>query len=378
MSSAANRRPPGAGAGDDRRPRRQRDERGILQQLMCADYDIRDSHLFSKLPTANGTYTDGTGHATDVGEAVLDDSTAIGLPAVGNKHTFTKAATPAAERADDRRAGGQYPRPRRRRHGDRRQGQNPVEHDRRDERQQGRSARAMAARTLLHDRPRHGFGLDEDRAGCRRSRDGSRLTHGRTGVRPRRHARAVRRRGVDRAGQANGRQRQRRVARRRHVEEQCNPQQFDRRLVEAGSNNSGASFTASLWIAAEGAAAPTFTWTGSVACSAPRSLIIRDPQNGPAGDGFGQRDDRRGTTATHTSTGFTSDANDALAVYADAAAANTAIATPAGWTEDVDAGSATDAGRTAFGNKAIATSGTAAATSASRARPPPGCSSRSN
>lgn len=67
----------------------------FFSQLMCADYDIRDSHLFSKLPTANGTYTDGTGAATDVGEAVLDDGTAIGLPAVGNKHTFTKAATPS-------------------------------------------------------------------------------------------------------------------------------------------------------------------------------------------------------------------------------------------------------------------------------------------
>lgn len=67
----------------------------FFSQLMCADYDIRDSHLNSVLPTANGTYTDGTGAAADVGEAVLDDGTAIGLPAVGNKHTFTKTATPA-------------------------------------------------------------------------------------------------------------------------------------------------------------------------------------------------------------------------------------------------------------------------------------------
>lgn len=63
-------------------------------QLMGADYDLRDAHLFPVLPTANGTYTDGTGAATDVGEAVLDDGTAIGLPAVGNKHTFTKPAIP--------------------------------------------------------------------------------------------------------------------------------------------------------------------------------------------------------------------------------------------------------------------------------------------
>lgn len=67
---------------------------GYFSQIMGADYDIRDSHLNSKLPTANGTYTDGTGGASDVGESVLDDGTAIGLPAVGNKHTFTKGAIP--------------------------------------------------------------------------------------------------------------------------------------------------------------------------------------------------------------------------------------------------------------------------------------------
>lgn len=67
---------------------------GYFSQIMGADFDIRDSHLYSRLPTANGTYTDGTGSATDVGESVLDDGTAIGLPAVGNKHTFTKAAIP--------------------------------------------------------------------------------------------------------------------------------------------------------------------------------------------------------------------------------------------------------------------------------------------
>lgn len=120
--------------------------------------------------------------------------------------------------------------------------------------------------------------------------------------------------------------------------------------------NSGASFTASLWIAAEGAAAPTFTWTGSVACSA-QIAYYSDPSNtmniGVSVSGT----TGTGATATHTSSAFTSDANDALAVYVDVAAANTAIAQPTGWTEDVDNGSATDAGRTAFGSKAIASSG---------------------
>jgi hypothetical protein len=61
-------------------------------QIMCADYDIRDSHMFSLLPVANGNYADGTGAPADVNEVVLDDGGAINLPAVGNKHTFTKGA----------------------------------------------------------------------------------------------------------------------------------------------------------------------------------------------------------------------------------------------------------------------------------------------
>jgi hypothetical protein len=65
-----------------------------------------------------------------------------------------------------------------------------------------------------------------------------------------------------------------------------------------------------------------------------------------------------GSTSTHTSTGFNTDADNALALYLDACAANTAIATPSGWTEDLDGGSATSATRQAFGSKSIATSGT--------------------
>jgi hypothetical protein len=120
--------------------------------------------------------------------------------------------------------------------------------------------------------------------------------------------------------------------------------------------NSGAGFTASLWIAAESAGAPTFTWTGSVACSAQISYYS-DPANSMNIGVSVSGATGAGTTATHTSTAFTTDAANSLAVYVDVAAANTAIATPAGWTEDVDNGSATDAGRTAFGNKAIASSG---------------------
>jgi hypothetical protein len=113
-----------------------------------------------------------------------------------------------------------------------------------------------------------------------------------------------------------------------------------------------------LWIAAESAGAPTFTWTGSAACSA-QIGYYSDPQNtmniGVSVSGT----TGTGSTSTHTSTGFNSDANNALAIYIDVAAANTGLATPSGWTEDSDTGSATDAGRTTFGNKAIASSGSA-------------------
>lgn len=61
-------------------------------QLMAADYDIRDAHVLQKLANGEGTYTAGTGAYTAINEVVLDDSTAISLPASGNKHTFTKAA----------------------------------------------------------------------------------------------------------------------------------------------------------------------------------------------------------------------------------------------------------------------------------------------
>lgn len=63
-----------------------------ISQVMGADYDLRDSHVMSKVANANGNYTDGTGTYTDINETALDEGTAIGLPAVGNKKSFTKTA----------------------------------------------------------------------------------------------------------------------------------------------------------------------------------------------------------------------------------------------------------------------------------------------
>lgn len=62
-------------------------------QVMCADYDIRDSLYYAAVVNGEGTYnTDGTGVYTDINETVLNDATAIQLPAAGNKRSFTKPA----------------------------------------------------------------------------------------------------------------------------------------------------------------------------------------------------------------------------------------------------------------------------------------------
>ncbi len=118
--------------------------------------------------------------------------------------------------------------------------------------------------------------------------------------------------------------------------------------------NSGANFTASLWEAVESAAAPTFTWTGSVAASA--RIVYYVSPDAPAGL-VGAVSSNSGSVNPHTSTAIISTRNQSLFVYLDVAAANTALATPGGWTEDDDSGSATDAGRTAFGSKAAPTTG---------------------
>jgi hypothetical protein len=65
---------------------------GFFSQILCADYDLRDCRYMSSLANANATYTAGTGTYTDINDAVLDEGTAIVLPASGNKKTFTKPA----------------------------------------------------------------------------------------------------------------------------------------------------------------------------------------------------------------------------------------------------------------------------------------------
>lgn len=121
--------------------------------------------------------------------------------------------------------------------------------------------------------------------------------------------------------------------------------------------NSGASFTASIWKAAETAANPVFTWAGSVACGA-QVTYYQDVNNG-IDTTIGSTTSNSGTTATHSTSSINTTRADSLVVYIDAAAANTALATPSGWTENSDTGSATGATRSTFGSKAVATSGSA-------------------
>lgn len=65
---------------------------GAFSQIMMADADIQNSTWNPLAINGEGTYTNGSGAYTDINESVLNESTAIALPAVGNKHTFTKAA----------------------------------------------------------------------------------------------------------------------------------------------------------------------------------------------------------------------------------------------------------------------------------------------
>ena len=121
--------------------------------------------------------------------------------------------------------------------------------------------------------------------------------------------------------------------------------------------NSGASFTASLWIAPASAAAPVFTWTGAVACSAQVAYYF--DLAGPMDVSVNASSVNAGTGITHSCFGFNSTRANALAVYIDVAAGNLVLAQPTGWTERVDGGSATDVGRTVWGDKALGAAGSA-------------------
>ncbi len=124
--------------------------------------------------------------------------------------------------------------------------------------------------------------------------------------------------------------------------------------AKIGSNvNSGASFTSSIgWRIVDGSEGqPTISWTGSADAAA----IIYQLSGAKATQPFSNINTNAGTTSTHSATGITGSASGSWALYLDAAAANTALATPSGWTENSDVGDATVVSRFTIGNKSIGT-----------------------
>ena len=120
--------------------------------------------------------------------------------------------------------------------------------------------------------------------------------------------------------------------------------------------NSTAGFTDCLaWCLVSGTPPScTFTWSSSVAC---RTITYQ--YSGTARNPFGASLSNTGSTSTHSNSGITTTRNNSMVIYIDGCAANTALATPAGWTENEDTGSSTAAIRGTMGSKAITSSGSA-------------------
>ena len=120
--------------------------------------------------------------------------------------------------------------------------------------------------------------------------------------------------------------------------------------------NSGASFTASIFVAAQGVAAPVITWAGAVACSA--IIMYYSSPDGPIDLTIAASSSSAGTTTPHTSSAIVTTRANVLAVYIDAVATNTGLTAPSGWFSNFTSGSATDAGHTSFGSKTVPVAGT--------------------
>jgi hypothetical protein len=128
--------------------------------------------------------------------------------------------------------------------------------------------------------------------------------------------------------------------------------------------NSGTAWTVSLWVyrrtqgGVDGSeTAPAITvGTSSVACFA--QVIQYSGTFDPTDLLGGAVNVNAGTSSTHSCNGIVTTADNSLVIYIDAAAANTALATPTGWTEELDNGSNTGATRNANGSKSISAAGT--------------------
>ena len=120
--------------------------------------------------------------------------------------------------------------------------------------------------------------------------------------------------------------------------------------------NSTAGFTDCLaWCLVSGTPPScTFTWTSSVAC---RTITYQ--YSGTPANPFGNSLSSTGSTSTHSNTGINTTGDNSLVIYIDGCAANTALATPATWTENEDTGSSTALIRGTAGSKSIASNGSA-------------------
>jgi hypothetical protein len=127
--------------------------------------------------------------------------------------------------------------------------------------------------------------------------------------------------------------------------------------TKVDQRNSGASWTVSLWrytgSDATAASSVTVTWTGSVA-SYGQSWRM---QGRTGSNAIGTPSFNTGTTATHSTTAVTTTTPGSRVMYVDGAAANTAIAQPTSWTENLDNGSGTGATRLAVGGRDFTSSG---------------------
>jgi hypothetical protein len=126
--------------------------------------------------------------------------------------------------------------------------------------------------------------------------------------------------------------------------------------TKVAQQNSGASWTVSLWryTGADATAAATInvTWTGSVNAFGQSWRV----QGRSGSDPIGATSVNTGTAATHSTTGITTTVQGSRVMYVDASAANTAIAAPASWTENVDNGG-TGATRLAVGGRDLSSAG---------------------
>lgn len=111
----------------------------------------------------------------------------------------------------------------------------------------------------------------------------------------------------------------------------------------------GTGLTLSVWWAAAGAAAPTFTWTSSVANVAQVVYFRSEWDNPVAVTPVGTPGSASiGSSSTHTSTGVTGVGDQDVVILIDTTLSNAALTTPSGWTYVADQG-----GGPSFGNQHI-------------------------